>query len=235
MIRREVAARLLFSLLALCTVATKASAAEPAWCNPDTFARYERGNNIPYLEREHVYQIGSLTLAGLAVGRSDYRYVQSLADQYTNTEAYEKSCTWYFHEKNEDAAKAFNHQYVSNPMLKGTSAAKEFQAKINPLFLEGSVNFMSCAERHNFVSMGCHGMKHRGPSVFAMLLAFSGCTPEHATKIANNVWGNNFVFTSTRTAIARKGYELGNANPEDRATLRKIMSTPLIRATASAL
>ena len=37
----------------------------------------------------------------------------------------------------------------------------------------------------------------------------------------------------TRTAIARKGYELGNANPEDRAALRKIMSTPLIRATAS--
>ncbi|MES2963622.1 MAG: hypothetical protein V4760_07000 [Bdellovibrionota bacterium] len=225
MIRRDIAARLAFAFVVLFTFTSNASAAEPAWCNPDTFSRYERGNNIPYLEREHVYQIGALTLAGLAVGDSDYRYVQSLADQYTNTEAYEKSCTFYFHEKNEDAVKAFNHKYVSNPMLKGTSAAKEFEQKINPLFLEGNVNFMSCAERHGYVAMGCQGMKHRGPSVFAMFLSFSGCTPEHSTKIANKVWGNNFVLTKTRTAIARKGYELGNAKPAERARLQKLMST----------
>ncbi len=211
-------------VVAIATGLSTAQAAEPAWCDAATFSQYERGNNIPYLEREHVYQFGDLTLVGLAVGRSDYRYVQSLSQQYANTDAYEKSCTWYFHEKNDDAVKSFNHKYVSNPMLKGASAAKEFEEKISPLFLESTVNFMSCAERHGYVAMGCHGMKHRGPSVFAMFLSFSGCTPEHATKIANKVWGNNFVFTKTRTAIARKGWELGNANPEARKRLQAIMA-----------
>ncbi|MEK7357027.1 MAG: hypothetical protein AAB250_11295, partial [Bdellovibrionota bacterium] len=81
-------------VVAIATGLSTAQAAEPAWCDAATFSQYERGNNIPYLEREHVYQFGDLTLVGLAVGRSDYRYVQSLSQQYANTDAYEKSCTW---------------------------------------------------------------------------------------------------------------------------------------------
>lgn len=226
MIRRVIGLRALFVLLAMTPFAPLSQAGEPEWCNPDTFHRYERGNNIPYLEREHVYQIGDLTLVGLAVGESDFRYVQSLADQYTNTRAYEKSCTWYFHEKNEDAAREFNHQYLPSPVLKSSSLAKEYAKKGVPLILEGDVSFMSCAEDHNYLAMGCHGMRHRGPSMFAMFLAFSGCSAKNATKIANEVWGNNFVFTSTRQAIAKKGWEHGNANPDARRRLQAIMTGP---------
>lgn len=216
-----------FLFASISALASSALAAEPSYCKLENFKKLERGNNVPYLDRAHVFQVGQLTLAGLGVGNSDHRYVQSLADQYGEFQAYEKSCTFYFNDGNDEAAKAFNHQYVTSPILKSKKVAEKYDAVITPLLDQTAVNMVSCAENHRFLAMGCDGMRHRGPSVFAMLLAYSGCTAESATKIANAVWGTNHVPTGTRTAIAQKGFEAGNRNPQGRARLQKLMTNKL--------
>jgi hypothetical protein len=219
--RSLAAAALIFSSLTSLT----ALAAEPSYCSVEAFQKLERGNNVAYLDRAHVYQVGQLTLAGLGVGNSDYRYVRALAEQYGDYQAYEKSCTFYFNKGNEDAEKAFNHQYITSPILKSKKVAEKYDEVISPLLDKTTVNMLSCAENHRFIAMGCDGMRHRGPSVFAMLLAYSGCTPEHATAIVNKIWGTNHVPTGTRTAIAKTGWEAGNRNPAGRARLQKLMTT----------
>jgi hypothetical protein len=197
--------------------------AEPRFCDPAKIQEYERGNNIPYLKRIHVYQFGKLTLAGLAVGNSDYRYVQSLAKQYGVQDA--KSCTWYFNTGNDDAAAAFNHIPLPRPWLRAPSIAKKYEEKLDGAFDRLPGNMLECAREEGFIAMGCDGMKHRGPSVFAALLAYAGCTPEHAMQIANKVWGTNLVAKSTRQAIAAVGETYARENPEAAAELRKIMTT----------
>lgn len=199
--------------------------AEPAYCQVENFKKLERGNNVGYLDRVHVYQLGQLTLAGLGVGNSDARYVQTLAAQYNVKPSQDKSCVFYFNNGNDQAAAVFNHQYVTSPILKGTGVASKYEEVIAPLLDQTATSMLGCAEKENFIAMGCDGMRHRGPSVFAMFLAYSGCTPEHATEIVNAVWGTNHVPTKTRTAIAQKGWESGNRNPAGRARLQRLMTT----------
>ena len=69
--------------------------------------------------------------------------------------------------------------------------------------------FLSCLEESKYLAIGCHGMLHRGPSAFAMILAFSGCSPAHSLEIVNHLWGLNGVKYEVRNAIAEAGYELG--------------------------
>ncbi|MES2857316.1 MAG: hypothetical protein V4692_15710 [Bdellovibrionota bacterium] len=218
-----------FAMMALVLLTSQlghaAAAKEPAYCDPAKFAKLERGNNVPNVQRAHVYQIGSLTLAGLAVGDSDANYVVKLAEQYSKYNSREKSCTWYFNDGNDQAAEMFHQRYVSNPALKSKKIATEYEAALKGIFSKEETNFVSCATDHKYIAMGCDGMKHRGPSVFAMILAFSGCSAKNATKIANNVWGKNFVSASTREAIAEVGFKAGNADPAGRAALQKIMTT----------
>jgi hypothetical protein len=216
-------------LVSLIFQSSFASASEPAYCDAKAFLKMERGNNVPHLVRARVFQVGSLTLAGLAVGQSDARYTRTLAEQYSKYSTNEKSCTWYLNKGNAQAEEMFSHYYVSNPMFKSAKVANEYYATLHEIFSAAPTNMVDCAVDHKFVAMGCDGMKHRGPSVFAMFLAYSGCTPAHATQIANKIWGSNFVSTSTRTAIAQKGFEIGNADPKGRAALQKVMTTPLKR------
>ena len=85
------------------------------------------------------------------------------------------------------------------------------------------MSFVSCAIDHGYIAMGCDGMKHRGPSVFAMLLAYSGCSAKNAATIANKLWGLNFVKEATREAIAEKAFEMGQRQPQMRAALRNVL------------
>jgi hypothetical protein len=83
---------------------------------------------------------------------------------------------------------------------------------------------VECAVDQGYLAVGCDGMKHRGPSVFAMFLAYSGCEAKNAAKIANKIWGLDTVPENTRLGIAKAGYELGNANPAARKALQTVMS-----------
>ena len=75
--------------------------AEPAFCNPKNFPKYEVPSSAPGLVRAHVFQIGDLVITGLAVGDSDITATQNLADQYSRYQESEKSCTWYFNDGND--------------------------------------------------------------------------------------------------------------------------------------
>jgi hypothetical protein len=205
------------------------TSSEPSYCSVDKFVKMERANNITGLDRAHVYQVGSLTLAGLAIGFSDPVQVAKLAQQYSTYKPEEKSCTWYYNKGNGKAEAAFNWRYVSNPMMQDTKVATEYDNVLKNIFHVDGPNMVQCAVDHKFISMGCDGMRHRGPSVFAMLLAYSGCTAKSATAIANQIWGTNMVSVATREAIAQKGYEIGNRDPQGRATLQKLMLTPLTK------
>ena len=54
-------------------------------------------------------------------------------------------------------------------------------------------NMLWCMQHFHYVGMGCDSMKHRGPTVFGILLVKSGCTPEQAFNIVHDVWGDNDV------------------------------------------
>lgn len=196
---------------------------EPAFCDLKTFQSLEILATEKGLIRNHTYQIGDLRLTGLAVGKSPVASTQALANQFSRFAAAEKSCTWYFNDGSDGAAEAFNHRYVSNPSFKGTSIANEFEKVLSSSFFQDPTSFMSCALDHGYIAMGCDGQKHRGPSVFAMVLAFAGCTPQNATAIANKIWGSNGVATATREAIANKGKLLGDANPALRKQFQAVM------------
>ena len=85
------------------------------------------------------------------------------------------------------------------------------------------INFVSCAAEAGYIAIGCDGMKHRGPTVMAMLLAYSGCTPDHAATIATQIWGNNGITTQMRSAISKRAAELATSHPSALAKLKAIM------------
>ena len=57
-------------------------------------------------------------------------------------------------------------------------------------------------ERTQYFAEGCDSQKHRGPSYFAMLLAFGGCSAREATDVANAIWKLNGVPGDFRLEIA---------------------------------
>lgn len=198
---------------------------EPAFCNPSAFQKTEISSAVPGLRSNHAYQLGNLVLVGLAVGKSDITAMRALSNRFSQFELAEKNCTWYFNDGNPKAAQAFHHRYVSNPSFKGSEVADEYEKVLASTFAEESTSFMSCAVDHGYIAMGCDGMKHRGPSVFAMILSFAGCSAQNSTAIANMIWGANGVAVKTREAIAEKGKVLGDLNPALRQQLQVLMTT----------
>ncbi len=214
----------LFILILFISTNVMAYNPEPAFCNRDYLKNTEIDFPNEGLHRAHVYQLGSLTLAGLAVGHSDTDSVVRLANTFSEANQSQNYCTWYFNKGNADAEMAFNHHYVSSPMFKSPKIAEQYRERLEYMFLgKGENTIGSCAVNQNYIAMGCNGQKHRGPSVFAMFLSFAGCSPESATKIANKTWNKNFVPKKTRTAIAKVGWDFGNENPELRYMLQSLM------------
>ena len=85
-------------------------------------------------------------------------------------------------------------------------------------------SFLSCAENRHYLALGCNSMAHRGPTVFGMLLAFSGCTPEHSLEIVNHIWGQNGVSDETRLTLIQEGATHGKTRPESREHFRELFS-----------
>jgi hypothetical protein len=208
-------------------VGSFAMAAEPSYCDPANFKNLE----VKYTSKSkpsnlHVYKIGGLTLAGMAVGNSKLQDVIDLAQTYSSAGAADKYCTWYLNDGNSQASKAFAWHYVPRPTgsdLKGMGNI--YMNALGEDFDQANVSFVSCAVNQGYVGMGCDGMKHRGPSVFAMLLAYSGCSPEHAATIATQIWGNNGVTTEMRAELGRRA--IAGARPQFAEMLRKVMEAPI--------
>lgn len=203
---------------------------EPMFCSYDFLKDSQVEINIEGLKREHVFQVGDLTLAGLAVGKSDIESTILMAEALSGVSQEENYCTYYFNKGNDEAETRFNHTYVSNPRFRGTSIANQYEERLGYLFTsEQPKTFLDCAINHNYIALGCNSQKHRGPSVFAMLLSFAGCHPEVSTDIANKLWKKNLVSKKTRRAIAEKGWMFGHYYPD----LRKKLANTMLASEAA--
>jgi hypothetical protein len=204
-----------------------AQADEPEYCSPETFGMRE----LPYadtrIERERVFQLGSVRIAGAAIGHSDPAAVKAMAAKLARERPRPEDghCTWYLNRGNSGAEAEFNHRHLNHPMSNPVpKTAEEYSSRLGPELDAAVPSFLSCAERYGYIALGCQGQKHRGPSAFAMLLAYSGCSPESSVAIANRIWGRNGVSDEVRLAIARKGKELARARPELSGRLRELFS-----------
>ncbi|MBK9294428.1 MAG: hypothetical protein IPM57_08275 [Oligoflexia bacterium] len=203
-------------------------AQQPSYCEPSVFLSHEvkpktliELNEFGLL-RLHAFEFGSVRLVGLAVGLSVPNYVKNLALKHSPSTGDQKYCTWYFNKWNWIAERDFNWHYLPIPLKNQEKMAKIYEEVLDKSFDQELPSFISCLQNHKYLALGCNNMQHRGPSVFSMLLAFSGCSPENSTIIANSLWGLNGIKFKTRLAIAQKGYQLGELRPYSRLRLQNI-------------
>lgn len=205
-------------------------AAEPLHCSVKHFLKHEI--KAPAIYNAKAFQFGDAVLVFGGIGRTDARAVVRTAKLYSDpiTTSSDKYCTWYYNEGNVAAEKSFHHVYLPNPnritLITATAPALammalaemglKYDAEISPLLNPGANNFMSCIERNKYLAMGCNGQKHRGPTVFAMLLAYSGCSPKTSVDVAVSLWGRNWVLDTTRQLIASHAYNQGSAHADER-------------------
>jgi hypothetical protein len=214
--------RVLFTVLIGLLAQVHLQASEPAYCSPASFKSFEIDSPAAKVERLHAFQMGHVYLAGLAVGNSKVSEVKKMASHYSNASAQDKYCTWYFNDGNSEAEKTFNWKDLPKPT--SDKVINEWTSKVLPIFHDNAVNFVGCAERQKYIALGCQGQKHRGPTVFGMLLAYSGCSPKNAVAIANSLWGSNGIPTSVREKLAQKAYELGQKFPQNSQRLQQALT-----------
>ncbi|HUP57373.1 MAG TPA: hypothetical protein VM598_07975 [Bdellovibrionota bacterium] len=204
--------------------AAPALAAEPAYCSLSELMKHR----IPYdrsgIKNQQVFRFGALHLAGLAVGESKTSQVIAMSDEFSDTDRAQKYCTWYLNDGNDQAARAFNWFNVERPNGDIQGSVRHYRDVLKGVFADNAINMLDCAVRHHYLALGCDGMKHRGPTVFGMLLAYSGCTPKKAAEIVNTIWGLNTVPAASRLAVIEEGYRMGTANPAARQQLQDAFS-----------
>ncbi|MBC7458344.1 MAG: hypothetical protein H7235_08710, partial [Bdellovibrionaceae bacterium] len=189
------------TLLSIVTISQAALAAEPTYCNPKNFIAKEVDPHESIL-RDHAFQMGQVLIVGGAIGYSNSGKVIEFVENYSDASPVEKYCTWYFNEGNDNASAKFNHFYVTNPRkVTVTSGPKEYRQVLKDQFAQAKTSFLSCIEKHKILVMGCNGQMHRGPTVFGMMLSFSGCSSKNSLSIVNELWGQNGVQPEVRQAI----------------------------------
>lgn len=214
----------LLILLSLLSIAQNSTAAEPTYCDPETFFKKEIQTQSG-IWRDHVFKFGDVILLGGSIGYSNPYKVTEFAEKNSTASSIDKYCTWYYNEGNDFASTLFNHFYVSNPQnVTVVTGPQEYREVLKDQFAQANTSFLSCLEDHKYLAMGCNGQMHRGPTVFGMLLSFSGCSSKNSLTIVNKLWGKNGVKPEVRQAIIEEGYKLGNEDLEARLRMQKILS-----------
>jgi hypothetical protein len=212
---------ILISILSLTVLSQAALALEPAYCNPKTFFSKEFDPRDKIV-RDHSFRMGDVILVGGAIGLSRTKNVIKFVEEYSNADVNEKYCTWYFNDGANSAEKAFHHFYVNHPKkLTTVTGPAEYRAVLKDQFAKAPTSFLSCMEKEKILVMGCDGQMHRGPTVFGMLLSYSGCSPTNANAIVNKAWGLNGVPPEVRLAIIQEGYKLGSEDPQARLRMQR--------------
>tara|TARA_Y100000768_G_scaffold389007_1_gene390124 strand:- start:7154 stop:7801 length:648 start_codon:yes stop_codon:yes gene_type:complete len=198
---------------------------EPSFCDPEKFSSLEVKSQKEGLVRERSFRVGSLNLIGMAVGHSDTEAIKKLALEHSEFREEEKYCTFYLNKGEQDKEEAFNHHYLMAPYLRirHGKIMSQYSKVLRPVFEENPVTMVSCAKEHGYIALGCNGQKHRGPTAFAMLLAYVGCNPNNAVNIVNSIWGKNWVRFATRWKLANMAHQWGQENPKNRELLLSIM------------
>lgn len=205
-------------------VANLAHAGEPVYCDPAQFSKFEVQYSGRGPKNLRVFKIGKLTLAGMAIGYSDAADVAKTATTYGNATSANNYCTWYLNNGNSEAEKNFT--WIDLPKPSGSnyqSMGDQYISLIGGQFDEAEVSFVSCALNTGYVGIGCNAQHHRGPSVFAMILGYAGCSPQHAAAIANKIWGTNGIKPQMREALAQRASELADLNQEKSQQFKNLM------------
>ncbi len=202
----------------------RAVADEPAYCEPSSFLTKEVLHSDPGLLRLRTFQVGSVRLSGLSIGMSMTSSLISYAEGIKPNTALKKYCSWYVNDRNHLARESFVWRDLRKPDADVAATVANFEAQLKTSFTEGSEeDLISCLAEEKFLAMGCDGQMHRGPSVFAMVLAYSGCTPEHSVAIVNQLWGENGVPPATRMALAEMAAKWAREAPLSSEKVRKAM------------
>lgn len=200
-------------------------AEQPVYCHPGYFLSHEAPIEQYGLHRAHQFQLARMTLVGIGVGLSLPGSVKYLSQRIGGATANQHYCTWYLNVLNPFAQYSFEHYYMPDPRnLTPAEAAETYMRSLSGAFFQNQVNFLGCLREYGYVALGCNSMRHRGPTVFGMLLAFSGCSPGFASEIANRVWGLNGVDPEVRLAAIKAAHEYGIANPEPSGQMRLLLS-----------
>ena len=207
---------------------------EPSYCDPAQFDETEiplegeGKGQTSVLTRVHAFRLGKVTLVGLGVGNSPVKEVIELSKRLAPGNKASNYCTWYLNHAKSDkdsnkklAATTFMQRNIEkNPIaMTEEEAQTTFMKVLSTSFDQDTVNFVSCAAEQNYLALGCNEMMHRGPTVFGMILAFSGCSPAHALEIVDQTWGLNRVKRKVRLAVIQKAYQLGQERKESRKRL----------------
>jgi hypothetical protein len=182
------------------------------------------------LLRARVFQVGKVTLAGLGVGGSEVPAVEAFSDHHVRPGSagpQKKYCTFYVNEGNDEASVVFDWEYLPKPsglstwayeLMTGLTAAEGYHR----YYAVHVPRMIACAEDAGYVALGCDGMRHRGPTVFAALLSFSGCPAEQTARTVNAIWGLNGVLAASRLAMIQDAYDQGQADPLLSSRLRAL-------------
>ncbi len=200
------------------TLPTWAGGSEPPFCDLGMFQKMEIENNGKNLQRLKVYKIGTVILAGLGVGESPASEVKDMAREWGGAGAKDNYCTWYYNEGNTEAEQNFSWKSLPKPDNKSKTEDIYTQT-----FLKHITGMAQCLREHHYVALGCNGMRHRGPTIFGMLLAFGGCSAKNANAIVNQVWGLNGVPFEARLKMIQRAEEMGNADPEAQRILQEVL------------
>ncbi len=211
-----------FKVLSLAFFVATLQAQEPEWCDPKSFDRYLHYANPA--ERTYAFKIGQITLVGLPIGRLGVDPVVEYAQRFSRgARASEGYCTWYMNDSDPEAARTFLHSPLPAPAsIVSWRLRDQFIAVLEEGVRHHPRGFISCLARRKYMALGCDQMKHRGPTAFAMILAFSGCKAGNASRIANSYWGLNWVPSWVRRGIVDEAYERGAELPRERARLQKL-------------
>lgn len=200
---------------------------EPAYCDLESFKKHEVFLGSPEtlkargLKNAHAFQLGKVLLVGVGVGDSKSHALIELAKSHSPKVEEKNYCTWYLnHPKLSEpydqstrieAAKSFNHRDIirSPSLLADEEAILEIWKAVENEFEENPISFLSCALENHFIALGCNGMVHRGPTVFGMLLAFSGCSSEQSFIITNHYWDPEGLKAEIRLGAMDRAYRLG--------------------------
>ena len=195
---------------------------EPAWCKPGHFAKLESLRDAE--NRTHVFKVGELVIAGLPIGNLQIETTVALAEKYSPVDSSDKYCTWFLGDQGTDRDIFFRaHHIEDNHSLNDPWIKDQYFSQLKSSFGSGPESFLYCAEKKHYIGIGCDQMHNRGPTTFAMLLAFAGCTPKHAWKITFDQWGAWSLFPFVRYQLIQKAYGLGNNRPDDRYRLQQVM------------
>jgi hypothetical protein len=195
---------------------------EPLYCVLSNLRAHEISIDTHGLKNAHAYKLGDVTLVGVAVGESEVDALQSLAAKTASSlTPDQRSCTFYYNDGHDAAEEAFNWHNIPKPLGKDYAGmTDQYASLLGDVFDTSEPSFLSCAATAHYVAMGCDGMQHRGPTVFAATLAYSGCSPEHATGIVNSIWGKNGIEPQMRISIATWAQSLAASHPDQSAKLR---------------